>query len=189
MGRHLNEPLDQKAAKEMLRAVARPGDDPDHVPKERLRHMLPPLYPAHALRRNDLVFGAGETDPVFYILLEGDVLISHQFLLRPRSGFAGAGSGRELSLGLHRLRPGESFGETEILEGAGDKTLPRASTATCASTACALLAAPGRAMTPALETIPTPQKRSSPRFVARAGARPPLPVVGRSLLRRPRADP
>lgn len=147
VARLLGEALDATEATRMLRAVARPGDDAGAVPKERLRHMLPPLYPAHALRRGDLVFAAGETDPAFYILLEGDVLISHAFLLRPRVGFSAAGpgaaAGRELSLGLHRLRTGESFGETELLEGAGDACLPRASTATCASTSCALLAVPG----------------------------------------------
>ncbi|KAH8097212.1 serine/threonine kinase [Aureococcus anophagefferens] len=94
--------LSEKEAQEMLRAVAR-RDDPmpgarkktgvaaTGIYTERLRHMLPPLYPAHRLNRGDLVFSAGETDPAFYILLGGDVLISHSFLLRPRSGFAGAG--------------------------------------------------------------------------------------------------
>jgi len=141
VARMLGDEIDERAARQMLRAVARPGDDVSKVPKERLRHMLPPLYPAHSLRRGDLVFSAGETDPAFYILLDGDVLISHSFLLRPRSGFAKHPStaGRELSLGLHRLRTGESFGETELLEG----VRPRASTATCASTSCALLAVPG----------------------------------------------
>ena len=71
--------------------------------------MLPPLYPAHSLRRGDLVFSAGETDPAFYILLDGDVLISHSFLLRPRSGFSVQVRERAI-LGLHRLRTGESFG-------------------------------------------------------------------------------
>jgi calcium/calmodulin-dependent protein kinase I len=138
VARLLGDELDEADTRQMLRSVARPGDDVLKVPKERLRHMLPPLYPAHSLRRGDLVFSAGETDPAFYILLDGDVLISHSFLLRPRSGFASK-SGRELSLGLHRLRTGESFGETELLEG----VRPRASTATCASTSCALLAVPG----------------------------------------------
>ena len=116
VARLLGDELDEADTRQMLRSVARPGDDVLKVPKKRLRHMLPPLYPAHSLRRGDLVFSAGETDPAFYILLDGDVLISHSFLLRPRSGFASK-SGRELSLGLHRLRTGESFGETELLGG------------------------------------------------------------------------
>jgi len=143
----------------MLRAVCRRGDPmpgvarkpemeqlPDGILKERLRHMLPPLYPAHCLRRGELVFSAGETDPAFYILASGTILISHSFLLRPRSGFSASHdrtAGRELSLGLHRLQTGESFGETELLESAAaDVALPRASTATCASTACELLTIP-----------------------------------------------
>ncbi|KAK7239794.1 protein serine/threonine kinase [Aureococcus anophagefferens] len=163
VARYLGEQLSEKEAQEMLRAVAR-RDDPmpgarkktgvaaTGIYTERLRHMLPPLYPAHRLNRGDLVFSAGETDPAFYILLGGDVLISHSFLLRPRSGFSLGGrdrsAGRELSLGLHRLQKGESlcesFGETELLETeASDVALPRASTATCASTRCELLSIPG----------------------------------------------
>ena len=130
VARLLGERLSDREANEMLRAVAR-RDDPmpgqrkktgvteTGIFTERLRHMLPPLYPAHRLDRGDLVFSAGETDPAFYILLSGDVLISHSFLLRPRSGFSigrDRTAGRELSLGLHRLQKGESFGETELLE-------------------------------------------------------------------------
>ena len=97
VARLLGDELDEADTRQMLRSVARPGDDVLKVPKERLRHMLPPLYPAHSLRRGDLVFSAGETDPAFYILLDGDVLISHSFLLRPRSGFASK-SGRSYRL-------------------------------------------------------------------------------------------
>jgi len=187
VARYLGEDLTPQEIGEMMRALdthCRPsGHDLRGISTSRMRNLLPPLYPAHSLQRGDVVFSAGEIDPRFYVLLQGDVLVSHTFTLRPRpgyvqkvkqqqkssskkggdnvkaaaqqSGFFGAGSGgslfqqkkngndRQLSLGLHRLETGESFGETELLEASVTDALPRASTATCASSTCELLSIPG----------------------------------------------
>jgi len=179
VARYLGEDLTRQEIDEMMRAI-----DSHHytsipskpnkrgVPTARLRHLLPPLYPAHSLQRGDVVFSAGEIDPRFYVLLQGDVLVSHTFNLRPRSGYVGSNkrkksepkgilpnlfagkkdsdlkrsspfSGRDFNLGLHRLEEGQSFGETELLEASVADVLPRASTATCASSHCELLSIPG----------------------------------------------
>lgn len=192
VARYLGEDLSSDEIDEMIRALdhhCRPRNEAG-VSAARLRHLLPPLYPAHSLCRDDVVFSAGETDPRFYVLLHGDVLVSHSFTIRPRKHFVGKQSGqlsssenrrrntknvdgcgvlvpagasrrktkshhhgdkersrpfggRELSLGLHRLRTGQSFGETELLESVIPGTLPRASTAKCASSSCELLSVPG----------------------------------------------
>lgn len=210
VARYLGEELSGTDINEMMRAVdhhCRPRHEAG-VPTARLRHLLPPLYPAHILRRGEIVFSAAEVDPRFYVLLSGDVLISHSFNLRSRSGyvhsasdhvvaansdgakretisgtessrrrscveilgyelclspvpegsgqqrrgndgkvrdeeFAGPITGRSLSLGLHRIQAGQSFGETELLEVTVPGALPRASTATCASNSCELLSIPG----------------------------------------------
>lgn len=210
VARYLGEELSGNDINEMMRALdhhCRPRHEAG-IPTARLRNLLPPLYPAHLLRRGDIVFSAGEIDPRFYVLLSGDVLISHSFNLRSRSGYVHSASdhvvsadfeeakretfssgesrrrrscviilghelcisslsegsekkrrendskmrddeasrpftGRSLSLGLHRIQTGQSFGETELLEVTVPGALPRASTATCASNSCALLSIPG----------------------------------------------
>ena len=197
VARYIGEDLAPLEIDEMMRALdTHCSSHGGGVPTQRLRHLLPPLYPAHSLQRGDVVFSAGEVDPRFYVLLDGDVLVSHTFTLRPRSGYvnhalkkqdhkkqahqkfyggrhlqrtntSGYFQGptnsthddgghmnhssrssapfavRELSLGLHRLEPGQSFGETELLEPSVADALPRASTATCASPSCELLSIPG----------------------------------------------
>lgn len=160
VARYLGEELTRTEVDEMLRALdhhCRPRDERG-VPTSRLRYLLPPLYPAHDLKRGDVVFSAGEVDPRFYVLLDGDVLVSHSFTLRPRqdrvlsptplpaprsTSASRPFGGRELRLGLHRLQKGQSFGETELLEASVPEALPRASTATCASESCKLLSVPG----------------------------------------------
>jgi len=134
----------EKAPRRRADDAEEPLDGTDlTVETHRLRHLLPPLYPSHTLARGDVVFSAGEVDARFYVLLTGDILVSHSFTLRPRPGYTTSmAPHREVSLGLHRLTRGESFGETELLESSVAGALPRASTAICASTACELLSVP-----------------------------------------------
>lgn len=146
VARYMGEDLSPAEVGEMLRAL-----DPHcrsvnncGISTSRLRHLIPPLYPAHVIERGDVVFTAGDIDPKFYVLLNGDVLVSHSVKLRPRHGYKRSSRGAPvLSLGLHRLHSGQSFGETELLESSVPGALPRASTATCASEACELLSIPG----------------------------------------------
>ena len=53
--------------------------------------LLPPLFPALGLRRGESVFEAGDVDDHFYVLLKGEVLITHEYTSRARRGFDARG--------------------------------------------------------------------------------------------------